>query len=337
MTPDRPPLIAKVFWITAPKTTEIREEALSAPGPDGLLVRALYGAISRGTESLVFNGRVPRSEWQRMRCPFQRGDFPAPVSYGYISVGRVEEGPGELAGRMVFCLHPHQDLYTVPASAAVPVPKSVPAARAVLAANMETALNVVWDAEIADGMLVTVVGGGVVGSLVAYLAQTLAGTAVEVVDPDAAKRPIHEALNLRSVDVGGAKDERDVVIHASATADGLNLALELARTEGSVVEASWYGDAAVPVALGGPFHARRLRLISSQVGMVAPMKRDEVTHAARMAQAMALLDDPRLDALITHEVGFDALPAQLPELLSASTGVGCIRIRYQNNENTMGA
>jgi NADPH:quinone reductase-like Zn-dependent oxidoreductase len=328
---NKPTLLSRSFWIEEPGTGAIRESELDLQGgPDAgdVLVRARFGALSRGTESCVFQGRVPESEWNRMRCPFQEGDFPGPVKYGYISVGRVLDGPTDLVGRDVFCLYPHQTLYAVPAGAVTPLPDGVPAARAVLAANMETAVNVIWDAAPKAGDKVTVVGGGVLGCLIAYLAKGMQDVEVSIVDTDDLKNSIYQSIGLDFCDPDGARGGRDIVIHTSATEAGLRLCLTLARDEGRIVEASWYGDREVTLPLGQDFHSRRLRLIGSQVGMVSPAKRSAYSYADRMALALGYLTDPALDALFTHEIAFDDLPDRLPEFATDGSGVACVRIRY---------
>ena len=138
--------VTEALWYVGAGRAEIRTEPLAEPGPGEIRVRALYSAVSRGTERLVLAGRVPPSEFERMRAPFMAGSFPFPVKYGYATVGRVESGPPGLQGRLVFALHPHQSAFNIPAEAVVPIPDRVPPSRAVLAANMETALNAVWDA-----------------------------------------------------------------------------------------------------------------------------------------------------------------------------------------------
>ncbi|WP_240035586.1 zinc-dependent alcohol dehydrogenase [Hwanghaeella grinnelliae] len=296
-----------------------------------VLIQARFGALSRGTESCVFQGRVPETEWTRMRCPFQEGDFPGPVKYGYISVGRVLDGPADLTERDVFCLYPHQTLYTVPASAVTPLPDGVPAERAVLAANMETAVNVIWDAAPVAGDTVTVVGGGVLGCLIAYLAKRVPDVAVSVVDPDALKETIYQSIGVDFCHPDKAQGGRDIVIHTSATEAGLRLCLTLARDEGRIVEASWYGDREVTLPLGQDFHSRRLQLIGSQVGMVSPAKRSTYSYADRMALALGYLTDPVLDTLFTHEIAFDDLPERLPEFAVNGSGVACVRIRYPDD------
>lgn len=290
-------------------------------------VRTLWSGVSRGTESLVFNGRVPESEWARMRAPFQAGNFPAPVKYGYASVGVVEQGPAPLLGRTVFALYPHQTHYVVPADAVRVVPEGVDPARAVLTANMETALNGVWDAEVKPGDRVAVVGAGAVGCLVAWLAGQVPGTDVTLVDVNPLRASVAGALGVRFA-ASAAGMEADVVLHTSGVPAGLIAALDAAATEARIVEMSWFGDQAVSLPLGGAFHARRLSIVSSQVGAVAASQRTRWTHARRMAVALQLLSDARLDVLITGESAFDDLPETMARLAAAPPDVICHRIRY---------
>jgi len=319
---------ARAFWTVAPGRGEIREEELPSPGPDDVLVETTVSGISRGTEALVFRGGVPAELHAAMRAPFQAGDFPFPVKYGYAAVGRVAAGPARLAGRRVFVLHPHQDRFVVPASAAVPVPDDVPDARATLAANMETAVNVLWDAALPLGARVAVVGAGVVGALAAYLAARVPGTRVELVDVDPAKAATARALGVGFAAPGAAAGGCDVVVHASATGAGLAAALGLAGDEATVVEASWFGDRAPEVPLGGPFHPRRLTLRSSQVGRVSPAVRARWTHRDRMELALRLLADPALDALLTGSGRFEDLPDDMARLAGAPAGTLCRTVAY---------
>jgi threonine dehydrogenase-like Zn-dependent dehydrogenase len=321
-------ITTQAFWITGPRTSELRDVSLPSPGPHEVRVRTLYSGISRGTETRVFNGQVPASEYQRMRAPFQEGEFPAPVKYGYCSVGIVEEGPDDLHGRTVFCLYPHQTRYVVPAQAVVPLPPGVPAARAILAANLETAVNGLWDAAPRIGDRISVVGAGTVGCLVAWLAARLPGCVVELIDLDPAKAAIADSLGTRFATPASAAPEADLVIHASGAAEGLSTALELAGFEATVLELSWFGDQHVPLPLGRTFHAQRLQLKSSQVGTVAGVQRARWTHRRRMELALSLLAAPVLDCLITGEDPFAELPAVMARLASAPGGTLCHRIRY---------
>jgi NADPH:quinone reductase-like Zn-dependent oxidoreductase len=319
---------AKALWYVGPGRAELREEAVAAPKPGEVAVRALYGAISRGTERLVHAGGVPASEYDRMRAPMMGGAFPFPVKYGYATVGRVEAGPAELQGRIAFSLHPHQDLFTLAADAIVLVPENVPPTRAVLAANMETALNAVWDGAPGPADRIAVVGGGLVGLLVAYLCARLPGAEVTVVDIAPARAALVRALGARFAQPGDAPADCDLVFHASATAAGLATALRLAGEEASVVELSWYGSGEVAAPLGEAFHSRRLRLVSSQVGKVAPSHRSRWSHGRRLAAALALLGDPALDALIAPAVSFEELPAKLAAIFGADSNAVCQLIRY---------
>jgi hypothetical protein len=328
MTAAASPDVALALWYSAPGKIELRQETLARPGADEVRVKTLYSAISRGTESLVFGGRVPVGEFQRMRAPFMAGDFPFPVKYGYAAVGRVESGSNALRNSNIFALYPHQTAFNIAASAAVALPEQVPPRRAVLAANMETALNGVWDAAPGPADRIAVIGAGVVGSLVAYLCGRLPGADVTLIDINPVRAELAGKLGVNFAEPRNAKGDCDLVVHASGSPDGLRTALELAGDEATVLEMSWYGDAAVAAPLGGPFHSRRLRLISSQVGRIAPSHRSRWTYGRRLAAAVALLGDPRLDALLTPEVAFGDLPQLLPGILEAGSGILCQPIVY---------
>ena len=320
--------MAEALWYSAPGIADIRPEALAPPAADEVRVRALFGAVSRGTEALVLAGRVPVSEFERMRAPFMAGNFPFPVKYGYATVGRIEGGAEALRGRTVFTLHPHQNFFNIPASAAVVLPENLPPQRAVLAANMETALNAVWDAAPGPADRIAVVGAGVVGSLVAYLCGRFPGAEVTLVDINPARAELAQALGVRFARPESAKGDCDLVVHASGNPGGLATALALAGEEATVLEMSWYGDAPVTAPLGGAFHSRRLRLISSQVGQIAPSHRPRWSHGRRLAAALALLTDARLDALLAPPVLFGDLAQRLPEILDARNGILCQPIAY---------
>jgi hypothetical protein len=320
---------ARAFWIVEPGRGEIRTERVAEPAADEVGVCALYSGISRGTEALVFEGRVPVSEHQRMRAPFQAGEFPAPIKYGYASVGIVERGPRELQDRTVFTLYPHQTRYVVPACSAHVLPDGVPPQRAVLAANLETAINGIWDARPQAGDRITVIGAGTVGCLVAWIAGRVPGCDVELVDVNPQRSPVARALGVRFASPEASTEGADVVIHVSGSAAGLELALRVAGFEATIVELSWYGDQAVPVALGEGFHARRLTLRSSQVGHVATSQRARWDTRRRMQLALSMLTDPALDVLITGESAFEALPDVMAQLAAAPGNTLCHRIRYQ--------
>lgn len=318
---------ARAFWLRSPGEGEIRETTLAAPGEDEVLVRSLYSGVSRGTETLVFRGGVPESQHAAMRAPFQEGDFPGPVKYGYLSVGLVEEGPAELKGRTVFCLYPHQTRYVVPANAVTVVPDDVPARRAVLAGTVETAVNALWDAAPLVGDRIAVVGGGMVGSSVAALLARFPGVRVQLVDADPARAATAEALGVGFASPADALGDCDLVVHASATEQGLARSLELLSAEGTVVELSWYGDRRVSLPLGEAFHSRRLVIRSSQVGTVSPARSNR-SYGDRLALALKLLADPALDALITGESAFEELPAVMPKLASGEIPALCHLVRY---------
>ncbi|WP_416977398.1 zinc-dependent alcohol dehydrogenase [Streptomyces sp. T028] len=317
----------RAFWIDSPGRGEVRDVVLREPGEGEVVVRSLYSGVSRGTETLVFRGGVPESQHAAMRAPFQEGDFPGPVKYGYLSVGVVEEGPERLVGRTVFCLYPHQTRYVVPEAAVTVVPDSVPAGRAVLAGTVETAVNALWDARPLVGDRIAVVGGGMVGCSVAALLARFPGVRVQLVDADPARAKTAEALGVGFALPQDALGGCDLVVHASATEQGLTRSLELLSAEGTVLELSWYGDRRVALPLGEAFHSRRLVIRSSQVGTVSPARANR-SYADRLALALDLLADPALDALVTGESAFEELPEVMPRLASGEIPALCHRVRY---------
>ncbi len=319
---------AQALWYTAPGKAEIRPEPVPAL-PDGhVRVRAVASALSRGTERLVFAGKVPESEYERMRAPFMSGAFPFPVKYGYAMVGQVEDGPADLKGRHCFALYPHQTVFNLPAENIVPLPEGLPPERAVLAANMETALNAMWDGGPGPADRIAVVGAGVLGLLVARLCARMPGTEVTVVDINPERAAIAKAFGAAFATPDKAPDNCDIVFHTSASAAGLATALRLAGDEATVLELSWYGADDVKVPLGDVFHSRRLKLISSQVGKIAPSHRTRWDYSRRLSAALDLLNDPVLDDLIAPPIAFADLPKKLPEILNPTSGVLCQLIRY---------
>jgi threonine dehydrogenase-like Zn-dependent dehydrogenase len=319
---------AEAFWLAEPGRGEIRRVHVRDPGPDEVLVRTVRSGVSRGTETLVFQGRVPASEHTSMRAPFQEGDFPAPVKYGYLNVGVVEHGPEELVGRLVFCLYPHQTRYVVPVAAVVPVPADVPVDRAVLAGTVETAVNALWDAGPLVGDRVAVVGGGMVGCCVARLLARMPGVEVTLVDVDPGRSATAAALGVGFATPAEAPGERDLVVHASGTAAGLQRSLDLLAPDATVLELSWYGDTEVGLRLGGAFHSRRLTVRASQVGAVAGSRRSRRTPRDRLALALELLRDASFDALVTGASPFRELPRVLALLSEGNLPALCHLVTY---------
>jgi NADPH:quinone reductase-like Zn-dependent oxidoreductase len=322
---------ARQFWIKMPGQAEIRHVSLGVRSDGDVLVRTLFSGISRGTESLVFRGEVPPSMYESMRAPFQEGTFPGPVKYGYSSVGVVEEGITSLVGKPVFCLYPHQDLYHVPVAAVQPVPEGVPAKRAVLAANMETAVNILWDARPCVGDRVVIIGAGVVGFLVAILCKGIPGCEVTVVDPMETRKSVAAHLGLVCQSEVPTLSSADVVVHSSGTVQGLRAALTVAGEEATIIDASWYGTKDVPLPLGERFHSARLTIKSSQVGRLPVDRLNRWTRNSRLTLALELLRDKRLDVLINRHASFETLPAVMNELSNGPSETLCHLVHYDES------
>jgi threonine dehydrogenase-like Zn-dependent dehydrogenase len=322
---------ALAFWLRGPRVGEIRRVRLPPPRPGEVLVRALRSGVSRGTETLVWDGRVPAGQYDAMRAPYQEGDLPGPVKYGYLSVGVVEQGPPWLQGRTVFCLYPHQSAYVVPIDAVSVVPDDVPPRRAVLAGTVETAVNALWDAGPLLGDRVAVVGAGMVGCCVARLLARIPGVRVTLVDVDPSRSGVATVLGADFALPGGAAGGLDLVVHTSATSSGLQTSLDLLAAEGTVVELSWYGDAETRVSLGGAFHSGRLAVRASQVGAVAPARRGRRSSRDRLELALELLRDPAFDVLLTGESPFEELPAVMARLADGDLPALCHSIVYPSD------
>jgi NADPH:quinone reductase-like Zn-dependent oxidoreductase len=321
---------ADAFWVREPGCGEIRRVTLPEPGRDQVMVRSLRSGVSRGTETLVFRGGVPPTQYAAMRAPFQEGEFPGPVKYGYLNVGVVEQGPAQLRGRTIFCLYPHQTAYVVPATAVTVVPEGVPPARAVLAGTVETAVNALWDAAPLLGDRVTVVGAGMVGCCVARLLSRFPSVQVTLVDIDRGRADVAAALGVEFALPPAAGDGRDLVVHASATSAGLQRSLDLLAPEGTVIDLSWYGDTEVRLALGGAFHSNRLGIRASQVGTLSPARTGRRTTADRLALALDLLRDPAFEVLVTGQSRFADLPEVMARLAGGSLPGLCHTITYDD-------
>lgn len=321
---------AQAFWTLPDRAGELRTETLPPLSENEVRVRTLYSAISRGTESLIFRGQVPESEYPRMRAPFQAGDFPGPVKYGYANVGVIEAGPGDMIGQQVFCLYPHQTRYQVPADAVIPLPDNVPAELAVLGANMETAVNGLWDAAPRIGDRIAIIGGGVVGGLLTWLCARIPGTRVQLVDTNSQRADVASTLGAQFATPEQATGDNDLVIHTSGNPAGLTTALALAGKESEIIEMSWFGDQPVSLPLGHAFHSQRLSVRSSQVGTVSPARAGRKGYRDRLTLAISLLNDPALHQLINESSAFADLPDTLARLSEPGGDTLCHRVHYPN-------
>jgi 2-desacetyl-2-hydroxyethyl bacteriochlorophyllide A dehydrogenase len=315
--------VARTVWFERPGVAALRREHLREPGPAEVRVRAICSGVSAGTERLVLLGRVPASARASMALPAMKGGFELPVAYGYATVGVVEAvGPGasgERLGERVFVLHPHQDVLVAPAAALRSLPAGPPVERLVLAASVETAVNVVWDAEIGLGDRVVVTGLGVIGLLVAWLARRAGASAVVGVDRDPARAALAVAIGATSAAASaeacaGDVEAADVLVESSGSPALLAALLASAGPEARVVVASWYGDVPVALPLGERFHPHRVTLRSSQVANLDARRRARWTHARRWSLVADLLCDDGLDSLIAPSTPLSEAPALYAEL-----------------------
>lgn len=319
------------LWFIAPHTVELREALGPAPlGPGQVRLRALASGISQGTELLLYRAEGPTPFDPSLDAP---GASTYPRRYGYAWVGQVVESTSpELAvGVRAFALAPHGDEHCLDATGVRRLPLDVPVERAVLAANLETAVNVVWDAGIGLGDDVVVLGGGVVGLLSGLLARLGGARRVRLVEPSETRRRLAGELGFDQalgLDQSPRSADGDVVIEASGNPASLDQAIACARQEGVVVVASFYGQRVAPVSLGAEFHRRRLTLRASQVSQIPPERAAGWSLERRFELVSELLRDTRLDALLEPSLPFDEAPAAYERLASAPGQARQVVFRY---------
>ena len=289
-------------------------------------IETTASAVSAGTEMLVYRGEVPRE--LPLDLPTLEGSYAFPIKYGYAAAGRVlDTGPGVeqlVTGDPVFVHHPHQEVFVVPARLPVRLPDGLDPLLGVFCANLETALGIVHDTPLHLGETALVLGGGVVGLLVARLLKLGGAGAVLVVDPLEKRRELALAAGADDAFGPAALDGRvveatrgrgaDVVVETSGSEAALQAAIDAVATEGTVVVASWYGTKPVALYLGERFHRGRVRLRSSQVGRLNPELGPRWDTIRRMETVLALLDRLGPGDLITHRLPFQRAPEAYPLL-----------------------
>jgi len=306
--------MAAAVWFARARSVELRTEELADPGPDEVRVRAALSAISHGTEMLVYRGEVDAD--LALDLPTLAGGYGFPLKYGYASVGHTvaigRDVRGLREGDLVFALHPHQDEYVVRESLVRRLPDRTAPEQGVFLANLETAVNVVFDAKPRLGEVVAVFGQGVVGLLVTQLL-CRSGARVIAVEPSALRRSFAERCGADAAIAPGDESflrtftsgrGADIAIDASGSPSALQQAIDSVAIEGTVVVCSWYGDKPVPLDLGGRFHRGRVRLVSSQVGRIDPALAPRWDRERRLELATDLLRELVLADLITHRIPF---------------------------------
>lgn len=296
---------ATAVWFPRASSAELREETLPPLGPGDVRITAIASAISHGTEMLVYRGQVPAD--LQLDLPTLRGDFAFPIKYGYASVGRVVEAGADAAlvpGQHVFVLHPHQSSYVVPDTMPIALPDGLDPELGVFLANVETTLNVMLDAVPRIGDRVAIFGQGVVGLLLTQLVRRAGVSQLITIDPIRTRRDL--SLRLGADSALAPQDamslEVDLAIEASGNGTALQQAIDNVAFGGTVVVSSWYGTKPVQLMLGGAFHRRRLRIVSSQVGTIDAALQPRWSNRRRLDTARDLLSELDLAPLISHRL-----------------------------------
>jgi threonine dehydrogenase-like Zn-dependent dehydrogenase len=301
---------ARAVFFDAPRSVSVRPVTVT-PGQGQQIIRSELIGISHGTEMLFYEGPFPRGQLLEARRSIGEASG-YPIRYGYMNVGVNEDGA------RVFAFEPHQDVFAADTAAVVAVPPGVEPEDAVLYPSMETAVGIVHDAAPSLGDRVLVCGLGVIGLLVTRL---LARFPIDVIaiDPVATRRERAAAEGCAVIDplaagalesvlaaTGGAGV--DIAINASSSAAALQLSIDALADEGTVVEASWYGETSATLALGRSFHRRRLAIRASQVSRLNPAMAPRWNRERRTALVWRLVRDIRPGSLITHRFALDDAP-----------------------------
>jgi 2-desacetyl-2-hydroxyethyl bacteriochlorophyllide A dehydrogenase len=316
------------LWFTAPYSLEFREQELAEPGPDEILVRTLFSAISSGTEMLAYRGQLPRNlALDPSMAALENQATNYPLQYGYASVGRVEAAGDKvdkgMTGSHVFALQPHATHYLTKAGLVVKLPGSIAPEAAVFLANMETAVNLVLDAKPALGENVVVLGQGIVGLLVSAILSRFPLAAHFALDPLPLRRDkalmlgVEHAIDPDNETALGTMQTAlnrlpgqgaDLVLELTGSPDALNLAVELCAYSGRIIVGSWYGSKPVTLDLGGRFHRERIKIISSQVSSISPELSGRWDRDRRFTTALGMIESVRPEQLITHRIAFGSAP-----------------------------
>ncbi|WP_138497947.1 zinc-dependent alcohol dehydrogenase [Nostoc sp. PA-18-2419] len=300
---------AYAYWLVSPSVGEIRETSVTALPKEPLFLETLYSGISPGTERLVGLAKVPEECWETMRCWYMEGSFALPLKYGYSLVGQADEASNQ--GKRFFVMHPHQSRVVVESSDALELPDWLPSKRATLIPNTETALNAVWDAEVSQDARILIVGGGIVGILISFVLSKEYGIGADFLEQDKQRIQYLEQLpwlqNSRLA-TDFKEDNYNIVFHTSASACGLQSAIDALTFEGRCIELSWYGTQSVSLQLGGSFHYQRKQIIASQVSAIAKPMRNLIDYRQRKERVLQLLGDAAVDILLEPVIAFKDLP-----------------------------
>ena len=298
----------KSYWIDKKNKGYFKFGEISSINSNEIVVKTLFSGISYGTEKLVYSGKVPKSQRNLMKCPYQEGDFGNDIKYGYINVGKVVDGDKSYLGNNIFSLYPHQDFYKIPSNEALIIPNKIPLSRCLLIPNLETAINAVWDTLPSAGDRILVIGAGIVGLLTAYLINKIPGVNLFIVDKDPSKRKITKKLGINFLDAIPKKFDARFIYECTGDHRILNSLKNNITVNSTICVLSWYGDKKSDIALGENFFSKRAKLIMSQVSKISPARYD-LNNQDRRKIALDILDASNdLDHLIEKKyVNFNHL------------------------------
>jgi len=319
-------LLSKQLWFTSPGNVEIKEQDITGPNDNDVLVESIYSAISTGTELLIYRGQFPTDialDAAIDDLKSQPGSFP--MRYGYASVGTVVETGSNIdpsvIGKTVFAFTPHASHFTIPFDQIMVLPEDIDPVDAVFLANMETAVNLVHDGNPLLGETVVVIGLGIVGLLTTHILSQFPLAELVVIEKIKSRQKLISNLDnckfysptsddtietIKQIQSSTSKElGADLVFELTGNPDALNLAVDLCGYNSQIVIGSWYGNKPSEINLGGKFHRNRIEIISSQVSTIAPELTGRWDKSRRLEFACKMIREISPNKFISKSIDFE--------------------------------
>ncbi|MEM1137565.1 MAG: zinc-binding alcohol dehydrogenase [Bacteroidota bacterium] len=306
-------------WLVEKNLTQVTENEVA--------IESMYSLVSLGTERTITTQLLTKEIAARMVVPYMRGTFQNEFTYGYSLVGRIIDGEKDLIGKVIHVMHPHQNYAVVKTQDIFFIPEQMNPKLATLVSNMETAVNAIWDANVEIGDKVLVIGYGTVGALTALIASKIPGIDISIleINQNRFNAAVEQGFKVSSI---LENKDFDIVFNTSGNAEMLQKAISVTKSEGRIIEMSWYGAKSITINFGADFHYGRKQLISSQVSQIPNRKLKNWTYHSRKKLVFKLLQELNPHYLINCEVHFSETPKFYNDLRRHETsGLGVV-IKY---------
>ncbi len=316
-------MMGMALWHIDAEFSELRENISFKDIGNGVLIKSAYSLISTGTEKLIACGEVDNSFLPFMSVPYMAGRFSLPIKYGYSLVGKRTD-----TGQFIHAMHPHQSHCKIAEKDMAVIPEQLSPLKAALISNMETVINAIWDADIQGGEKVLIAGFGNIGCLLAETLTHYGVSEIHILEKEEWKKEIISSFGFSTdVDIDA---NYDLAFDTTASKTGLQFCLDAVRSEGTVINLSWYGNRTIELSLGGSFHYGRKKIISSQVSVIPEKMKNSWDFKSRKKLVMDLLSQHPYEKYITHIIPFKETPDFFQRLRKGQQEKGLIwSIKYE--------